>query len=97
MSKISISDVKKIAKLSGLTLSDDEAELYRTQFETILGYIEQLNDLDIAGIEPTYQVTGLKNVTRADEVIDYGVSTEELLKNAPETEANQIKVRRVLG
>lgn len=97
MSKISISDVKKIAKLSGLNLSDDEAELYRTQFETILGYIEQLNDLDIAGIEPTYQVTGLKNVTRADEVINYGVSTEELLKNAPETEANQIKVRRVLG
>ena len=97
MSKITVSDVQKIAQLSGLKLSDEELELYREQFEAILGFVEQLDSLDTTGVEPTYQVTGLKNVTRKDEIIDYGVSTEELLKNAPETENNQIKVRRVLG
>lgn len=96
MSQITIDDVKKVANLSGLLLSADELELYRTQFEEILNYVEQLNTVDLAGLEPTYQVTGLTNVTRDDEIIDYKVSTASLLENAPAQQDNQIKVRRVL-
>lgn len=96
MSQITIDDVKKVASLSGLLLSDDDLELYRGQFEEILAYVEQLNSVDLSGLEPTYQVTGLTNVTRTDEIIDYKVSTEKLLENAPAQQDNQIKVRRVL-
>ncbi|HEX4662510.1 MAG TPA: Asp-tRNA(Asn)/Glu-tRNA(Gln) amidotransferase subunit GatC [Candidatus Saccharimonadales bacterium] len=97
MSQVTIDDVKKVAVLSGLALADDEFELYRDQFNEILSYVEQLNAVDLTGLEPTYQVTGLSNVTRPDDIIDYGIGTKELLENAPDSQDNQIKVRRVLG
>lgn len=96
MSTISIAEVEKIAGLSGLSLDKAELEVFRVQFEEILGYIEKMNQVDTDNVEPTYQVTGLKNVTRPDELIDYNVTTKELLKNAPATKDNQIEVRRVL-
>jgi aspartyl-tRNA(Asn)/glutamyl-tRNA(Gln) amidotransferase subunit C len=96
MSKISTDDVRKVAVLSGLRLSDEDLDTYREQFEKIISFVEQLDTLDTTGREPTYQVTGLTNVTRPDEIIDYGVSTDELLKNAPDQQDNQIKVERVL-
>ncbi|MFS8120581.1 MAG: Asp-tRNA(Asn)/Glu-tRNA(Gln) amidotransferase subunit GatC [Microcoleus sp.] len=93
---LSTSDVQKIATLSGLVLTDDQLTHYQSQFEEILQYVKQLDDVDVTGLEPTYQVTGLANVTRTDEVIDYGVSQAELLKNAPDQQDGSIKVRRVL-
>lgn len=96
MSKISIDDVRRVAKLSGFVLTDEELESYRQQFEAILGYIDRLDSVDTSGVAPTYQVTGLTNVMRDDKIIDYGISREELLKNAPEQQDSQIKVRRVL-
>lgn len=97
MTHISIDDVKKLAQLSALSVSDNDAKDLSTQLEAILGYVEQLGEVDTSGVEPTYQVTGLENVMRKDDVIDYGVSQAELLKNAPESADGQIKVRRVLG
>ena len=96
MSSITIDDVKRLAQLSALTVSDKEAESLRRQIGDILGYVEQLNEVDTTGLEPTYQVTELENVTRKDEIKDYGVTKEELLQNAPETEDGQIKVKKVL-
>lgn len=55
-----------------------------------------LDELDVAGVEPTYQVTDLENVWRKDEVIDGGVTREQLLSLAPETLENQVKVPQVL-
>jgi aspartyl-tRNA(Asn)/glutamyl-tRNA(Gln) amidotransferase subunit C len=96
-SKVTIDDVQKLAKLSALQVADDEAEKLRSELERIISFVQQLDSVDTTGIEPTYQVTGgLKNVTRADKVIDYGVSQAELLKNAPSSQDTQIKVRRVL-
>lgn len=96
MADISIDDVREVARLSGFTFSEDELEAYRGQFQKIIGYFERLSDVDTDGVVPTYQVTGLSNVMRSDEIIDYGVSTEELLKNAPMQQEAHIKVRRVL-
>ena len=96
MSSISIDDVKKLATLSALTVTDDEAESLLGQLNEILGFVEQLNDVDTTALEPTYQVTGLENVMRDDEVIDYGLGRDELLKNAPSHQDGQIKVKRVL-
>lgn len=96
MSSISIDDVKKLAVLSALTVTDDEATALLTQLNEILGFVEQLNEVDTTGLEPTYQVTGLENVMREDEIIDYGLSRDDLLKNAPDQQDGHIKVKRVL-
>lgn len=96
MSKLSIEDVKKNARLSGLSISDEEAKRYQQEFQAILEYVEQLDAVDTSGLEPTYQVTGLSNVTRDDEVIDYGLSRAQLLENAPEHQDGALKVERVL-
>lgn len=96
MSKLSRDDVLKLAKLSRLRLSDEEIEKFREELSAILDYVEQLDSVDVAGLEPTYQVTGLKNVTRSDELADYGYSPADLLKNAPSLQVGQFKVKRVL-
>lgn len=96
MSSITLDDVKKLALLSAISLSDDEAVIMRDELETILGYVEQLDEVDTTGLEPTYQVTGLENVMRDDQVMDYGVSPDDLLANAPDQQDGAIKVRRVL-
>lgn len=96
MAKLTDEDVLKLARLSRLHLSDAEKEQFRNEIEAILGYVEQLQGVDLADVKPTNQVTGLENVMRPDEVKDYGVTPEELLKNAPATQDGLIKVRRVL-
>lgn len=97
MSAISIDDVKKLARLSALTISEQEADALRGQLEEILGFVGQLSEVDTTGVAPTYQVTGLKNVWREDTVIDYKLDRDALLKNAPEKQDGQIKVKRVLA
>jgi len=96
MSKLSRDDVLKLALLSRLKLTDEEVEKFRGELSSILEYVEVLNSVDTAGLEPTYQVTGLKNVMRKDEPRGYGYETDALLKNAPVIQDNQFKVKRVL-
>jgi aspartyl-tRNA(Asn)/glutamyl-tRNA(Gln) amidotransferase subunit C len=96
MTQISRDDVLHLAQLSSLALSDSEIDGLRTSISDILGYVEQLGKLDTQNVEPTYQVTGLKNVWRDDTIINYGVTREELLARAPESVDNQIKVPKVL-
>ncbi len=96
MSKLSRDDVLKLAALSKLRLSDEEIEKLRGELSEILNYVEMLDKVDTEGLEPTYQVTGLKNVTREDVIKDYGYKAEDLLKNAPAVQDSQFKVKRVL-
>lgn len=96
MTQISTSDVQHLAQLSSLQLDDTEAEALRIDLESILGYIEQLSELNTDGVEPTYQVTDLQNVWRDDVVDDYGIDRADLLALAPDTDKNQIKVPKVL-
>jgi len=96
MSKLSRDDVLKLAALSKLRLSDEEVEKLRGELSEILSYVEMLDKVDISGVEPTYQVSGLKNVYRQDKTRDYGYKTEDLLKNAPAIQDGQFKVKRVL-
>ena len=61
-------DVKHVAKLANLPITDEEEKKFATQLAAILDYISQLQGIDTTGITPTSQVTGLTNVTRNDEV-----------------------------
>jgi len=85
MSKLSTEDVLKLARLSRLRLSGEEVERFRSELSEILNYVEKLDEVNVDGLEPTYQVTGLTNVTRPDEIKEYAASPDELLKNAPAT------------
>lgn len=97
MTKISSDEVRKLAHLSGISVSNDETERLQTELEAILNYVELLSELDTDGVKPTYQVTGLEHVTRPDEIIDYGVSQEQLMENAPDQKDGQFKVPKVLN
>lgn len=98
--KLSKEDVLKLAKLSRLQLSDQDVERFQNEISAILEYVAQLDSVDVRGVDPTYQVTGLtsqdENATR-DDVVTGQVSQEELLKNVPKTEAGQIKVSRMIS
>jgi len=96
MAKLTKEEVLKLSALSRLKLSDEEVEKFRTDLSEILSYVEMLDKADIAGVEPTYQLTGLKNVMRKDVVKKYQADTKDLLKNAPAIEKDQFKVKRVL-
>jgi aspartyl-tRNA(Asn)/glutamyl-tRNA(Gln) amidotransferase subunit C len=97
MAKLSRSDILKLARLSRLKLSDAEIEKFQHEIGDIISYVDMLKDVDVGSLKPTYQVTGLVNVTREDEVKDYGITQEELLKNVPKTEDKYLKVKRMIG
>lgn len=96
MTKISAAEIRKLATLSQLKLSDQEIEDYQADLSAILSYVEILKDVDVSNLEPTSQVTGLTNVLRQDKILDYGVSADELLNNAPEVLDHQFKVKRII-
>lgn len=96
MTQITTDDVQHLAQLSSLQLASDEVEALRSDLENILGYIEQLAELDTTGVEPTYQVTDLHNVWRDDVVDNYGIDRDTLLGLAPASDQSQIKVPKVL-
>ena len=96
MSTITNDDVRHLAQLSSLQIPDVEAESLRVGIEKIINYINQLDELDTDGVEPTYQVTGLQNVWRDDEIIDSSVSRQQLLALAAEQSDNCGKVPKVL-
>jgi len=96
MTQISHDDVQHLAQLSSLQLTNEEVSALQIDLQNIVGYIQQLDELDTTGVEPTYQVTDLQNVWRDDVVDNYGINKDSLLALAPATEAEQIKVPKVL-
>lgn len=97
MAKLTREDVLKLARLARLDLSEEEIAEFSGELSAILEYVEQLQSVEVDGLKPTNQVTGLTNVTRPDEVRDYGYQTADLLKNVPAVKDSQIKVKRMLG
>jgi aspartyl-tRNA(Asn)/glutamyl-tRNA(Gln) amidotransferase subunit C len=95
--KLTKKEIEHIATLARLELSDEELKKYGSQLSDVLSYIDQLKEVDTEDTEPTAQVTGLENVLREDVVEDWDKQEiEEALKQAPEVEDRQVKVRRVL-
>jgi aspartyl-tRNA(Asn)/glutamyl-tRNA(Gln) amidotransferase subunit C len=92
MDKITVKDVEKLAKLARLGLSDKEKESFATQMTEILGYVKQLDEIETGDVEPTSQVTGLKNIMADDGIRECLVDRDQLLSNAPESENGFIKV-----
>ncbi len=96
MAHLSKEDILKLAQLSKLDLTDDQVEKFRKEIEAIVGYVDQLQSVDVNGLEPTDQVTGLTNVTRPDEIREQA-SQDALLMNLPARDGDHIKVKRMIG
>lgn len=97
MAKLTRDDVLKLARLARLDLSDAEVQEYTEELSEILQYVELLQGVDVEGLLPTNQVTGLTDVMREDVIRDYGYKPEDLLKNVPAKEGDQIKVKRMIA
>ncbi len=93
--KITIKEVEHVARLARLELTEEEKERMRAHLDSILTYMDKLNELDTSGVEPTSHVLPMTNVFRADEVRP-SLSQEEALANAPDRQDLFFRVPRIL-
>lgn len=96
MSKLTREQILKLAKLSRLSLTEAEISKYQKELGDILDYFKILESVDVSGLKPTYQVTGLSNVTRDDVVVEKQADPSVLLKNTPQSQDGYIKVGRMI-
>jgi aspartyl-tRNA(Asn)/glutamyl-tRNA(Gln) amidotransferase subunit C len=88
-------EVRRIAKLARLNLSDDEVRLFAGQLANILDYVRQIESLGTEGVQPLAHAGGVMDVLREDEPRD-GLSRRQALANAPETHGGYFRVPAVL-
>jgi len=88
-------DVRHVAKLARLNLTDQQVEQFTRQLGSILAYVNKLNELDTDEIEPTAHAAALKNVFRADEP-QPGIGIDQVLKNCPDHDGSFFRVPKVL-
>lgn len=88
-------DIEKVARLARLELSEEEKETFGNQLEQILTYMEKLNRLDTAGVEPTSHAIPIHNIFREDGVKS-SFAQEEVLALAPDEEDGHFKVPRII-
>ena len=86
--------VKEIASLARLDLSQEEIEMFVSQFKDILDYVSILNEVDTDNVPPAYLSSVNKSVTREDE-IEPSVPTDEFLSNAPQSKDDYVLIPRV--
>lgn len=95
MARITKADVQYVASLAQLSLDEDTKERLVKEMGDILGYIDQLNELDTDGIEPTMHALSITNVFRDDEVTG-SITREAALANAPKTDGEYFLVPKIL-
>ena len=94
--KLTPQKIEEIAKLARLELSEKERSMYAEQLSAVLDYIEQLNEVDTDNVLETCQVTGLKNITRADIPNNCDLVTRTKIISAfPEKLDKVLKVKAV--
>jgi aspartyl-tRNA(Asn)/glutamyl-tRNA(Gln) amidotransferase subunit C len=96
VSRISNDQVKHVANLARLAITEAETEKFTKQLDAIITFAEQLTELDTENVEPTFHVLNMKNVLRED-IPAQGLPREEVLKNAPDQLDGQFKVPSILG
>src|SRR5438552_2507754 len=94
--KISIEQVRHVAKLARLALDEDRLARLTTELEHILQYVDKISQLDVRGVEPMAHALPLHNVLRED-VVEPPLPIEQVLQNAPETDGPFFKVPKIIG
>jgi aspartyl-tRNA(Asn)/glutamyl-tRNA(Gln) amidotransferase subunit C len=88
-------DVRDVARLARIELTDEEATTFQSQLGRVLEYVEQLKTLDVSGVEPTAHANPVFNVLRED-VAHPGLTREAALSNAPHSANNLVVVTKVI-
>ncbi|TAE58161.1 MAG: Asp-tRNA(Asn)/Glu-tRNA(Gln) amidotransferase subunit GatC [Nostocales cyanobacterium] len=88
--------VHKVANLARLELTPEEEAQFSTQLSSILEYVEQLSELDVADVVPTTRAIDVSNITREDNLQPYP-DREAILSSAPEQEGDFFKVPKILN
>ncbi|MGN6583610.1 MAG: Asp-tRNA(Asn)/Glu-tRNA(Gln) amidotransferase subunit GatC [Rhizobiaceae bacterium] len=92
---VSIDTVKRVARLARIAVDDGDAERMSGELNAILGFVEQLNEVDVSGVEPMTSVIPMEMRKRRDEVTDGGKAAD-IVANAPATEENFFLVPKVV-
>jgi aspartyl-tRNA(Asn)/glutamyl-tRNA(Gln) amidotransferase subunit C len=87
--------VRRIAHLARVAIADDEAEHLKGELNAMLAFVEQLNEVDVEGVEPMTSVTPMAMKTREDVVTDGNIA-DDIVKNAPETRDHYFMVPKVV-
>jgi aspartyl-tRNA(Asn)/glutamyl-tRNA(Gln) amidotransferase subunit C len=87
--------VKRIGRLARIRIEDGEVDKYAAELNTILGFVEQLNEVNVEGVEPMTSVTPMQLRRRTDKVTDGGYA-EKVTTNAPLSEDNFFEVPKVI-
>ena len=87
--------VKRIGRLARIRIEDDEVAGYQSELNAILGFVEQLSELDVTGVEPMTSVTPM-TLRRRDDVVTDGGYAEKIVANAPLSEDNFFMVPKVV-
>ena len=95
MTRITSDEIRHLALLCRIAMSDDEVDVMREQMSNILDNIDVLNRVDTGEVEPTGHSVDLVSVMREDEAQD-SVEIEEMLANAPDRDGDFIRVKAVL-
>ncbi|MDB5324858.1 MAG: asparaginyl/glutamyl-tRNA amidotransferase subunit [Phycisphaerales bacterium] len=93
---LTLDQVRHVAKLARLALPPEQLEVFTGQLGSILGYVEQLRQADVAGVEPLAHAIKLTNVLRDDEPTP-ALPVAQVLQNAPATDGPFFKVPAVMG
>ncbi len=93
--KIDETQVRKVAKLSRLDLSDSEVLEFTGQLEAVIAYVDKMSELNTDGVEPLAHCLPLSNCLREDVMID-SIGTEAALANAPQRDGEFFKVPKIL-
>jgi aspartyl-tRNA(Asn)/glutamyl-tRNA(Gln) amidotransferase subunit C len=94
--KLTLDDVRHVAMLARLALTEDHLKRLTGQLESILEYIAKLSEVDTTGIEPMAHALPLHNVFRED-VVEPSLPLEKVLQNAPQADGNFFMVPKVIG
>ena len=87
--------VRRIAHLARIAVADAEVESLKDELNAMLAFVEQLSEVDVAGVEPMTSVTPMAMKMRADEVTDGGIP-DDIVKNAPASEDHFFVVPKVV-
>ncbi len=92
---VDLATVKRVARLSRIALADEDAERMRDELNGILGFVAQLDEVDVAGVEPMTSVVEMNMKMRADVVTD-GNKAADIVANAPLSEDGFFMVPKVV-
>lgn len=96
LKKLTINQVEHIAELARVGLSDEEKSKFQSDLGSILDYVDQLQKVNVKGVEPISHITGLENEMRDDET-GAPADGKKFVEMAPDKQDGYVKVKKILN